>query len=62
MAKEKEIRVGDFVRPRMSGIMEPGEPAYQVESITEKGEYVILQTIGSYKHRMTLKKEKLHRL
>jgi hypothetical protein len=62
MSKETEIRVGDFVRPRLSGIMEPGEPAYVVEEITDEGKYRIVQTVGSYQHRMELKKEKLHRL
>jgi hypothetical protein len=62
MAKEKEIRVGDFVRVRMSGIMEPGDPAYVVEEITDEGKYRIVQTIGTWQHRMTLKKEKLLRL
>lgn len=62
MSKEKEIRVGDFVRVRMSGIMEPGDPAYVVEEITDEGKYRIVQTIGTWQHRMTLKKEKLLRL
>jgi len=58
----KEIKVGDFVLPRMSGIVEQGEPAYQVEEITDEGKYRIVQTIGSYQHRMELPKEKLNRL
>ena len=62
MAKEKEIRVGDFVRVRMSGIMEPGDPAYVVEEITDEGKYRIVQTIGTWQHRMELPKEKLNRL
>ena len=59
---DKEIKVGDFVLPRMSGIVEQGEPAYQVEEITDEGKYRIVQTIGSYQHRMELPKEKLNRL
>ena len=62
MSKDKEIKVGDFVLPRMSGIVEKGEPAYQVEEITDEGKYRIVQTIGSYQHRMELPKEKLNRL
>ena len=58
----KQIKVGDFVLPRMSGIVEQGEPAYQVEEITDEGKYRIVQTIGSYQHRMELPKEKLNRL
>ena len=60
--QEKKLRVGDFVRPRMSGIMEPGDPAYTVESITEDNKFTIVQKIGSYEHRMTLPREKLKRL
>ena len=59
---DKQIKVGDFVLPRMSGIVEKGEPAYQVEEITDEGKYRIVQTIGSYQHRMELPKEKLNRL
>jgi len=58
----KEIKVGDFVLPRMSGIVEKGEPAYVVEEITDEGKYRIVQTIGTYQHRMVLPKEKLNRL
>ena len=58
----KEIKVGDFVLPRMSGIIEQGDPAYVVEEITDEGKYRIVQTIGSYRHRMELPKEKLNRL
>ena len=53
---DKQIKVGDFVLPRMSGIVEQGEPAYQVEEITDEGKYRIVQTIGSYQHRMELPK------
>ena len=59
---DKQIKVGDFVLPRMSGIVEQGEPAYQVEEITDEGKYRIVQTIGSYQHRMELPKEKLNRI
>ena len=59
---DKQIKVGDFVLPRMSGIVEQGEPAYQVEEITDEGKYRIVQTIGSFQHRMELPKEKLNRL
>ena len=58
----KEIKVGDFVLPRMSGIIEQGDPAYVVEEITDEGKYRIVQTIGTYQHRMELPKEKLNRL
>ena len=58
----KEIKVGDFILPRMSGIIEQGDPAYVVEEITDEGKYRIVQTIRSYQHRMELPKEKLNRL
>ena len=60
--QEKKLKVGDYVLPRMSGIVEKGEPAYQVESITEDNKFIIVQKIGSYRHRMTLPKEKINRL
>jgi hypothetical protein len=59
---DKKIKVGDFVLPRMSGIVEKGEPAYVVEEITDEGKYRIVQTVGTYQHRMELPKEKLNRL
>tara|TARA_B100000287_G_C20178213_1_gene601081 strand:- start:221 stop:406 length:186 start_codon:yes stop_codon:yes gene_type:complete len=58
----KEIKVGDFVLPRMSGIIEQGDPAYVVEEITDEGKYRIVQTIGTYQHRLELPKEKLNKL
>jgi len=62
MSKDKEIKVGDWVLPRMSGLVERGDPAYQVKEITDEGMYKIVQTIGTYKHRLELPKEKLNRL
>ena len=62
MSKDKEIKVGDFVLPRMSGIIEQGDPAYVVEEITDEGKYRIVQTIGTYQHRLELPKEKLNKL
>lgn len=59
---DKQIKVGDFVLPRMSGIIEQGDPAYVVEEITDEGKYRIVQTIGTWQHRMELPKEKLNRL
>ena len=59
---DKQIKVGDFVLPRMSGIIEQGDPAYVVEEITDEGKYRIVQTIGTYQHRLELPKEKLNKL
>jgi hypothetical protein len=40
---------------------EKNEPAYQIESI-EGNEYIVVQTEGSYQHRMKVKKGKLRKL
>ena len=59
---DKQIKVGDFVLPRISGLLEQGDPAYVVEEITDEGKYRIVQTIGTYQHRLELPKEKLNKL
>jgi hypothetical protein len=62
MSKDKEIKVGDWALPRISGLVERGDPPYQVKEITDEGKYIIVQTIGTYKHQLELPKEKLNRL
>ena len=59
MPKEKsEIKVGDWVRIVMVGINDgKNEPAYRIESI-DGDDYHVVQTEGSYKHRMKVKKGK----
>ena len=54
------IEVGDWVHPTMIG-MSKTESAYQVEKIEGKA-YTVVQTEGSYQHRMTLPVNKLKRL
>ena len=61
MSKDKKIKVGDYVLPRMIGIVEKGDPPYTIEKI-EDGIYTIVQKIGSYRHRMKLPEEKLNKL
>ena len=62
MSKENtEFKVGDWVGIRMTGINALNEPAYQIEKI-EDDLYYVVQTEGSYQHRMKLKKEKLAKL
>ena len=61
MSKDKKIKVGDYVLPRMIGIVEKGDPPYTIEKI-EDGIYTIVQKIGSYRHRMELPEEKLNKL
>jgi hypothetical protein len=65
MTKEKsEIKVGDWVHVLIVGFR-AGEykntPAYQVEKI-EGDEYYVVQTEGTYQHRVTVKKGKLKKL
>ena len=55
------IKEGDWVHPTMIG-MSKTESAYQCEEITEDGKYVVVQTEGTYQHRMTVDKKKLKRL
>ena len=58
--KSKEgLEVGDFVIPTLTGIMEQGEPPYEVESVNEDGTFGVVQTIRTYQHRMNLKRRQL---
>ena len=59
--KNTELKVGDWVSVLMTGINSGNEPAYQIEKI-EDNLYYVVQTEGSYQHRMKLKKEKLAKL
>jgi hypothetical protein len=65
MTKEKsEIKVGDWVHVIIVGFRSgeyKNEPAYQVEKI-EGDEYHVVQTEGTYQHRVTVKKGKLKKL
>ncbi len=57
-----ELKVGDWVRVVMVGINnDKNEPPYQIESIDGDDCHVV-QTEGSYKHRMEVKKKKLKKL
>jgi DNA-directed RNA polymerase subunit E'/Rpb7 len=58
--KKNKIKVGDWVRVRIVGFGSD-EPSYKVESI-ENDIYVIVQKEGSYKHRMTIKEDKIKKL
>jgi hypothetical protein len=63
MPKEKsEIKVGDWVHVLVVGIkLDGNEPAYQIEKI-EGDAYHVVQTEGSYQHRMKVTKGKLRKL
>ena len=58
--KDNKIKVGDWVRIRIVGFGSD-EPSYKVESI-KNDIYVIVQKEGSYKHRMTIKEDKIKKL
>ena len=59
--KNTELKVGDWVGIRMTGINSGNEPAYQIESI-DGSDYTAVQKEGSYEHRVTVKKGKLRKL
>ena len=62
MPDKSELKVGDWVRLNVIGLNDQKyEPAYQIESIDGDDCHVV-QTEGSYKHRMEVKKEKLKKL
>ena len=58
--KKNRIKVGDWVRVRIAGFGSD-EPSYKVESV-KNDIYVIVQKEGSYKHRMTIKEDKIKKL
>ena len=64
MPDKSELKVGDWVHVLIVGFRSgpyANEPAYQIESIEGK-DYTIVQTEGSYKHRMKVKKEKIKKI
>ena len=58
--KKHKIKVGDWVSVRIAGFGSD-EPSYKVESV-KNDIYVIVQKEGSYKHRMTIKEDKIKKL
>ena len=62
MPVKSELKVGDWVHVLVVGIkLEGNEPAYQIESIEGK-DYTVVQTEGSYKHRMKVNKSKIKKI
>ena len=59
--KNTELKVGDWVSVLITGINSGNEPAYQIEKI-EGDDYYVVQTEGSYQHRMTTTKKRLRKL
>ena len=61
MSDKSKLKVGDWVQIRIVGFSVKDELPYQIENI-EGDEYIVVQTEGSYKHRLKVKKEKLRKL
>ena len=60
MPDKSEFKVGDWVHVLIVGFGSR-ESAYQIESIEGK-ECTIVQTEGSYKHRMKVNKSKIKKI
>jgi len=62
MAKKiKELGVGDYVIPLIPGIMDLGDPPFEIMKIDED-EYTITQQIGTYKSTLILSSSKVRPL
>ena len=65
MTKEKsEIKVGDWVHVLIPGFRSgdsKNDPAYHVEKI-EDDDYHVVQTEGSYQHKLVVKRKKLKKI
>ena len=58
---KKDLQVGDWILPIMPGIMELGDPPYQIENIDGKI-YTVVQTMGSHRHVLKLTKAKIRKV
>lgn len=56
------IKVGDYVIPKIVGMMEQGDPPYRVTEISKDAIYTIVQTIKSYKHTLLVPEKKLRKV
>jgi hypothetical protein len=64
MSKDTKLKIGDWVHVLIVGFRAgeyKNEPAYQIESI-DGDDYTVVQTEGSYEHKVTVKKGKLKKL
>ena len=62
MSDKSELKVGDYVHVIMVGInLDKNDPAYQIEKI-DGDDYHVVQTEGTYQHRLKVKKGKLRKL
>ena len=55
------IKVGDYVIPKIIGIMDYGDPPYVVTEISKDKIYTLVQTIKSYKHTLKLPEKKIRK-
>ena len=62
MPDKSELKVGDWVHVIMVGInLDKNDPAYRIEKI-DGDDYHVVQTEGTYQHRLKVKKGKLRKL
>ena len=77
MSKEKkEFEVGDLIIPLIAGIMELGDPPFEITEINEgsytciqqigseinEGSYTCIQQIGTYKSTLVLKSGRMRHI
>ena len=56
------IKIGDYVIPKIVGMMEFGDPPYIVTEISKDKIYTIVQTIKSYTHTLKVLEKKLRKV
>ena len=61
MSDKSKLKVGDWVQIRIVGFSDKDEQPYQIENI-DGDKYIVVQTEGTYQHRLKVKKEKLRKL
>ena len=61
MSDKSKLKVGDWVQIRIVGFSDKDEQPYQIENI-DGDKYIVVQTEGTYQHRLKVKKGKLRKL
>jgi len=61
MKEQKEFKVGDLIIPLIAGIMELGDPPFEITEINEES-YTCKQQIGSYKSTLVLKSGRIRHI
>ena len=56
--RQKEFKVGDLIIPLVAGIMELGDPPFEITEING-GAYTCKQQIGSYKSTLVLSSSRM---